>query len=196
MVGSSLAAAAGLNAWIPLLAVGLLARFTDLIALPSAWAWLTGDVALWVIGALLVVEVIADKIPALDTVNDVIHTAIRPAAGGIAFGAGSAAETLRLDGVDAAASIDWGPIITGIVIALVVHGIKATVRPIANTATAGIAAPVVSTVEDITSVTVSVLAILVPVIAIVVVVAMVSAGLWIVITTRRRHARRARVSGA
>ena len=40
LTGFGLASAAGLNAYIPLLALGLLARFTDLVSLPAGWAWL------------------------------------------------------------------------------------------------------------------------------------------------------------
>ena len=36
LTGFGLAAAAGLNAYIPLLALGLLARFTDLVTLPAS----------------------------------------------------------------------------------------------------------------------------------------------------------------
>ncbi|WP_433677373.1 DUF4126 domain-containing protein [Microbacterium gorillae] len=187
LVGSSLAAAAGLNAWIPLLVLGLLSRFTDLVPLPQTWQWLSSDVALWIIGVLLVVEVIADKIPALDTVNDIIHTAIRPAAGGIVFGAGASAEAVTLEDASSWSAIDWGPIITGVVIALVVHGIKATARPVANLATAGVAAPVLSTIEDGVSVLVSVLAILLPILAIVLVVALVIGGVMLIRRGRRRR---------
>lgn len=190
MVGSSLAAAAGLNAWIPLLAVGLLARFTDVITLPSAWAWLTSDLALWIIGGLLVVEIVVDKVPALDSVNDLIHTLVRPVAGGIAFGAGADATTVDVAGA-AAAGVDWGPVIAGIVIALVVHVLKATARPVANAATAGVAAPVVSTVEDVTSLTVTALAILMPVLAVIVVLVLLVCGVALAVRARRRRARRA-----
>ncbi len=187
LVGSSLAAAAGLNAWIPLLVLGLLSRFTDLVPLPATWQWLSSDLALWIIGALLVVEVVADKIPALDTVNDIVHTAIRPAAGGIVFGAGASAEALSLDDGSSWGAIDWGPVITGVVIALVVHGIKATARPVANIATGGVAAPVLSTIEDGVSAVVSVLAILLPVLAILLVVALVVAGVMMIRRGRRRR---------
>ncbi|MFK4789801.1 DUF4126 domain-containing protein [Microbacterium sp. ZW T5_56] len=187
LVGSSLAAAAGLNAWIPLLILGLLSRFTDLVPLPGTWQWLSSDLALWIIGGLLIVEVVADKVPALDTVNDIIHTAIRPAAGGIAFGAGASAEALTLDDAASWSTIDWGPVITGIVIALLVHGIKATARPVANLATAGVAAPVLSTIEDGVSVVVSVLAILLPVLAIVLVIALVIGGVMLIRRGRRRR---------
>ena len=80
LTGFGLATAAGLNAYIPLLALGLLARFTDLVTLPAGWAWLENGWVLAIVGALLVIEVVADKIPALDTVNDVIQTVFRPAA--------------------------------------------------------------------------------------------------------------------
>ncbi|MDR2294180.1 MAG: DUF4126 domain-containing protein [Microbacterium sp.] len=187
LVGSSLAAAAGLNAWIPLLVLGLLSRFTDLVPLPATWQWLSSDLALWIVGALLVVEIVADKIPALDTVNDIIHTAIRPAAGGIVFGAGASAEALTLDDSGSWGTIDWGPVITGVVIALVVHGIKATARPVANIATGGVAAPVLSTIEDGVSVVVSVLAILLPVFAILLVIALVVLGVRLIRRGRRRR---------
>ena len=40
MTGFGLATAAGLNAYIPMLLMGLLARFTTLISLPQGWTWL------------------------------------------------------------------------------------------------------------------------------------------------------------
>jgi DUF1365 family protein len=74
-----------------------------------------------------------------------------------------------------------------VVTALVVSLTKATVRPAANVATAGMAAPVLSTVEDITSVGLVFLAILVPVLVLAAVVALV----WAVIRIVRRRRRRA-----
>ncbi len=191
-MGSSLAGAAGLNAWIPLLALGLLARFTDIITLPAGWSWLTSDVSLWIIGALLVVEIVADKVPALDTVNDVIHTAIRPASGGIVFGAGASAEALKLDDPGALAGMNWTPVIVGVAIALGVHLLKAVARPVANMATAGLAAPVLSTAEDAASITMSVLALLVPILAVLVGLAVIAGLIWMVVRRiRHRRAKRA-----
>jgi len=186
-MGSSLATAAGLNAWMPLLVLGLADRFIPAVELPSAWAWLSSDAALWIVGALLIVEIVADKIPAIDSVNDVIQTVVRPAAGGIAFGAGSSTETMRV--TDPAALFTdsaWIPIVAGVIIALVVHGVKATLRPAANVATAGVAAPVVSTAEDITSLGLSVLAILLPIVALVMMIGLVIA---VVVLFRRRRGR-------
>ena len=55
----------------------------------------------------------------------------------------------------------------GVVVALVVSLTKSAVRPAANVATAGVAAPVLSTVEDVTSVGLVFVAILVPVLVLV-----------------------------
>ncbi|MGO4681593.1 DUF4126 domain-containing protein [Microbacterium sp. 2MCAF23] len=188
VIGSSLAAAAGLNAWIPLFLLGLAAKLLPAVALPAGWSWLGSDVALWIIGVLLVLEVVADKIPALDSLNDVVHSIIRPAAGGVAFGAGASARTVAVDDPGAFFSEHtWIPIVVGIVIALAVHAAKATGRVAANAATAGVAAPVLSTTEDIAAFVLSAAAILVPVVAAILLVVLIVA---IIVVMRRRSLRR------
>ena len=72
MTGFGLATAAGLNAYIPMLLMGLLARFTSLISLPQAWNWLENGWVMGIVAVLLAVEIVADKIPALDSVNDAV----------------------------------------------------------------------------------------------------------------------------
>ena len=57
--------------------------------LPPAWAWLSNEWVMLVIGILLVLEIVADKIPAVDSINDIIQTVVRPTAGGILFGTGT-----------------------------------------------------------------------------------------------------------
>ena len=149
LTGFGLATAAGLNAYIPLLALGLLSRFTDLVTLPHGWTWLENGWVMAIVAVLLVVEIVADKIPALDSVNDAIQTFVRPTAGGIVFGSGTAAQTNAVADPGAfAQSGQWIPVAIGVVVALVVSLTKSTVRPAANVATAGMAAPVLSTVED------------------------------------------------
>jgi hypothetical protein len=187
LTGFGLATAAGLNAYIPLLALGLLSRFTDLVTLPHAWAWLENGWVMAIVAALLVVEVVADKIPALDSVNDVIQTFVRPTAGGIVFGSGTAAQTSAVTDPGAfAQSGQWIPIAVGVVTALVVSLTKSTVRPAANVATAGVAAPVLSTIEDIASVGLVFAAILLPVL---VLVGVVLLG-WAVFRVLRRRRRK------
>ena len=80
------------------------------------------------------------------------------------FGSGTAAQTAAVTDPGAfAQSGQWIPIAIGVVVALVVSLTKSAVRPAANVATAGVAAPVLSTVEDVTSVGLVFLAILLPV---------------------------------
>ena len=189
LTGFGLATAAGLNAYIPLLALGLLSRFTDLVTLPHGWAWLENGWVITIVAALLVVELVADKIPALDSINDAVQTFVRPTAGGIVFGSGTAAQTAAVTDPGAFAHTgQWIPVAIGVVTALVVSLTKSTVRPAANVATAGMAAPVLSTVEDIFSVGLVFAAILIPVLVLVAVVALVWAAMRIVRRRRRRTA--------
>jgi Domain of unknown function (DUF4126) len=186
LTGFGLATAAGLNAYIPLLALGLLSRFTDLVSLPHGWAWLENGWVMTIVAALLVIEVVADKIPALDSVNDAIQTFVRPTAGGIVFGSGTAAQTSAVSDPGAfAQSGQWIPVVIGVVVALLVSLTKSAVRPAANVATAGMAAPVLSTVEDAASVGLVFLAILVPVLVLVAVVVLA----WAVVRILRRRRR-------
>jgi len=137
-----LSAATGLNAYLPLLIVGLMARFTDLITLSSPWNTLENPWVLGVLGVLLVIETAADKIPAVDSVNDVIQTVVRPTAGAILFAASGNVIS------------DMSPVlamILGLLVAGGVHAAKSTVRPVITATTAGLGNPVVSTAEDVVS---------------------------------------------
>jgi hypothetical protein len=189
LTGLGLATAAGLNAYIPLLALGLLSRFTDLVTLPHGWAWLENGWVMAIVAALLVVEIVADKVPALDSVNDMIQTFVRPTAGGIVFGSGTAAQTSAVADPGAfAQSGQWIPVAVGVIVALVVSLTKSTVRPAANVATAGMAAPVLSTVEDVVSVALVFLAILLPVLVLVAAIAMAWAAVRLIRRRRRGRA--------
>ncbi|BCJ66764.1 DUF4126 domain-containing protein [Polymorphospora rubra] len=189
LTGTGLAASAGLNAYIPLLTMGLLGRYTDVIDLPAGWQWLSNGWVLGILAVLLVVEMVADKVPVVDHINDVVQTAVRPTAGGLAFGAGSSSETVTVtDPGQFFASNQWVPIVAGVLIALGVHGAKSAARPVINTMTAGFGAPVASTAEDATSVVMSVAAILLPVLVILFLLAMVVFWFWL---RRRRRSRRA-----
>lgn len=186
MTGFGLATAAGLNAYIPMLLMGLMARFTDIIHLPSGWSWLENGWVLGIVAVLLAVEIVADKIPALDSVNDTVQTFVRPTAGGIVFGGGTAAQTAAVtDPAEFARTGQWLPVVIGVVTALVVHLTKTAVRPAANVATAGVAAPVLSTIEDFTSMSLSVIAILVPALVLIVLIAL-AWGAWSILRRRRR----------
>ena len=187
MTGFGLATAAGLNAYIPMLLMGLLSKFTSLITLPSGWTWLENSWVMAVLAVLLAVEIVADKIPALDTVNDTVQTFVRPTAGGIVFGSGTAAQTAAVsDPAEFARTGQWVPVVIGVVTALVVHLTKTAVRPAANVATAGVAAPVLSTIEDFTSVSLVFIAILIPALVAIVLIALTVAAVWLLRRRRRR----------
>ena len=187
LTGAGLAASAGLNAYIPLLALGLLGRFTNVITLPAGSQWLENGWVLAILTGLLAVEFVADKIPVVDHVNDVVQTVVRPTAGGLAFGAGSSSETVTVsDPGSFFSSNQWVPVAIGVLISLGVHGMKAAARPVVNMTTAGVGAPVVSTAEDVTSVVLSVVAIIVPFLVLFFFIAMI----WFFVAMMRRRKRR------
>lgn len=173
-----LAAATGLNAYLPLLIVGLLARFTDLITLSSPWNTLENAWVLGVLAVLLVVETIADKVPAVDSVNDAINTVIRPTAGAILF----AAHGNVISEMSAVVAM-----ICGILAAGTVHAIKATARPVVTASTAGLGNPFVSVAEDVLSVTTTVVAVVIPALAALFVVLFAALIVWWFTRRRRRR---------
>lgn len=178
ITGFGLSASAGLNAYIPLLTVALLGRFTNLIHLSSPYDALTSGWAIGILAVLVVVEAVADKIPAIDTVYNILQSFARPAAGAVLFAASSKVIT------------DVHPVLAlvcGLIVAGTVHVAKTAVRPVVTATTAGVGDPIVSSVEDVVSGTVSVLSILMPLVAFIVILL----GLWLLV-----RAFRGRQSGA
>jgi len=173
-----LSASAGLNAYIPLLVVAFLAKFTNLIHLSSPYDALT---SWWAIGVLLflsLIEFFADKIPAVNHINDIIQTVIRPAAGAIAFAASAHVLT------------DMHPVVSiilGLIVAGGVHAVKAVaIRPAVTAATAGAGNVPVSILEDLTSTVVSILSVVVPVIIACLLIVLTA---WIILLIWRRARR-------
>ncbi|MEO5876733.1 MAG: DUF4126 domain-containing protein [Streptosporangiaceae bacterium] len=193
LTGLGLASAAGLNAYIPILVVGFLGRYTDLVDLPSQFSWMTSGWALTIVSLLCAAEVVLDKVPIVDSANDMIQTFIRPTAGGAVMVASTAAG--QLDSSIGSSTFmgdnPWIGWVLGIAVALGVHATKTTIRPIANTGTLGAAAPVLSTVEDFFSLGMSVLAILAPVIGLILLVALLFSAIRLIGSARRRKALRA-----
>ena len=174
-----LSASAGLNAYIPLLVVSLLARFTNLIVLSEPLQALE---SWWIIGLLIVlslVEFFADKIPAVNHVNDIVQTFIRPAAGAILFAASAQVIT------------EINPIISiaaGLLVAGTVHAVKAAaVRPAITATTGGAGNVPVSILEDVVSTTLSILSVVLPIVIGVVLLLM---AIWIIWWLTRRSKRR------
>ena len=150
-----LSASAGLNAYSPLLLVGLLARYTDLINLNQPWDTLASPWIILLLSVLVIIEMLADKVPAVNHVNDLIQTLIRPAAGEIAFAASANVVT------------DVSPVLSlaaWLLVAGTVHVAKAgAVRPMVTATTGGAGNIPVSIAEDVVSTVLSFLAIALPV---------------------------------
>ncbi len=106
-----------------------------------------------IVAVLLVIEVTVDKIPAVDTINDVIQTVFRPVAGAILFAANGNVIS-NLSPVLA--------MICGLLIAGGVHTAKAAARPAVTAGTLGTANPIVSLAEDVVSGATTIIAVVAP----------------------------------
>ena len=119
----------------------------DLIANP----WI-----LILLGVLVIIEMVADKVPAVNHLNDLIQTIVRPIAGAIAFAASANVVT------------DISPVLAlacGLLVAGSVHTVKAAaVRPAITATTGGAGNVPVSIAEDIFAFVASVMAIMLPLI--------------------------------
>ena len=150
----SLSASAGLNAYIPLMIIGLLGHYTNWITLQKPWDTLSNPWILILLGILLIIEMLADKVPVINHINDIIQTFVRPAAGAIAF----AASSNLITNIHPVLALACGLLVAG-----TVHAAKAgVIRPVVTATTGGTANVPVSVAEDVTSTVVSVLAIAVP----------------------------------
>ncbi len=166
-----LSASAGLNAYIPLLVIGVIAHYTNLIKLNPPYDALANPYILILIGILLIIEMLADKLPVANHVNDLIQTFVRPVAGAIVF----AASTNIITGINPIIALACGLLVAGSV-----HVVKsAAVRPIVTATTAGAGNVPVSIAEDVTSTVVSLLSILAPIaIAVLIIIAIVLLIWW------------------
>ena len=172
--GIAIAAACGLRAFLPLLALGLTARLGLFHLRPGA-EWMAGDPALWALGIATVLEIASDKVPVVDHALDVVGTILRPAAawlGAFAVLQGWGSPWAQI----AALVLGAG--------ALAVHGVKAKTRLGSTLATAGHANPLLSVLEDSGTIVLVVAALLAPLVALALVVVLV----WAVRRWRPRRA--------
>ena len=177
-----LSTSAGLNAYLPMLVVALMARYTNLIQLNEPWDVLTSWWVIGVLTVLLVIEMTVDKIPAVDTVNDIVQTVGRPAAGAVLFAANS--------GVVG----DLHPVIAlvaGLLVAGSVHAAKSVARPAITATTGGLGNWAVSLIEDILALISAILAILVPII-----IVLMAAFVLMIAFVWQRNRRRQRAAAA
>ena len=174
-----LSSAAGLNAYIPLLIVGLISRYTDLWQLQAPYDLLASPLVLGILGVLAAVDFLADKLPVVDHIAHAVGMVVHPVAGAILF----ASQNNVLANVHPAVAMAAGIIVAG-----GCHASRTALRPVATATTGGIANPILSFLEDIVSATLSVLAILVPLLAF----ALFLVLLLVLVTSWRRVTRRVR----
>ena len=185
LTGLGLSAAAGLNAYIPLLLVGVVARYTDVVTLPPDFVWIENEWVIGVVAVLLLAEVVLDKVAVVDHLNDLVQTFVRPAVGGVIFAATAAAQ--QVDASPWMREHPWVGWLAWVVVAGLVHAGKASARPVVNTTTLGLGTPVVSAAEDATSLGMSLIALFAPVL---VVVGLLLIVLGMVLGVRRLRRRR------
>ena len=142
--------ASGINAYLVVLVLGLIGRFTEVAGIPEG---LTRTDVLVVAAILYVVELVADKIPYFDSLWDAVSTAIRPTVGAV-IGLLMAQDAPTLQTAILAAS--------GGAAALVSHLVKGGLRLIVNTSPEPATNITVSVGEDVAVAGVTTLAVLNP----------------------------------
>ncbi|MDX1970953.1 MAG: DUF4126 domain-containing protein [Candidatus Sumerlaeia bacterium] len=147
---------AGINLYATVFVLGALARFTS-FDLPEELAFLMSDWVLWPALALYTIEFVADKVPAVDTAWDTVHTFIRvPAAAMLAAnGLGDVPGEMQILGG-----------LLGGTLALGTHTTKAATRLVAHsTGTSPVVSPVVSVAEDVAVVSIMAFVVAYPVLS-------------------------------
>jgi hypothetical protein len=160
----------GINLYATVLTLGLMQRFAG-VTLPGSMSAVGSWWVIGVAGALYLVEFFADKIPAVDSAWDAIHTFIRVPAGAI---------------LAASAFASFDPMITTIAmlvgggVALGSHGTKAATRLAANTSPEPVSNIGLSLAEDVITFGSAVLMVFHPVVILVVVIIFLLIAVWIV----------------
>lgn len=153
-LGISLAACAGLRAWLPLFAVGLSVRL-GVVPLGDSFRFLGSNTALTVFAIATLIELLADKVPVVDHALDALSTFLKPLAGMVL----AASVMWTVD--DPIVALALG-VMVGAPASLVPHTAKATLRGVLSPITAGLAAPILSILEDVIAFGLVALAILAP----------------------------------
>ena len=153
-LGISLAACAGVRAWLPFFAVGVSVRL-GVLPLGDSFRFLGSNVALTVFAIATVIELLADKIPVVDHALDALSTFLKPVAGMVL----AASVMWTVD--DPIVALALG-VMVGAPASLVPHTAKATLRGVLSPITAGLAAPILSVLEDVIAFGLVALAILAP----------------------------------
>ncbi len=135
----ALTTTAGLRGFLTLFAASVAAHYHVIHPSP-AFVWLGADGTVLVLGIFALLEMVADKVPAVDHALHAISFAVRPVAAAILVGGTvNTSSPGELVGLMAAGALN----------ALVVHTSSATARAASSVATFGLANPAISIVEDV-----------------------------------------------
>ena len=160
-----LSGAAGLNAWLPLIAGALLDRL-DVVDLAQPFDSLSSNVGLSVLAVFFVADFVGDKVPVVDHVLHVAGSVVHPTAGAVLFTGQTGLET----DIPTIVAVVLGALTAGSI-----HAGRASVRPAATATTAGLGNPVLSLGEDAASGLLTLAAFALPVLAFVLVLALAAA---------------------
>jgi hypothetical protein len=148
-----LALSSGVNTYLPLFLLALVARLDGGVHLSPRFAWLTSDQATVILGVLALCEILAQKVPVLDNVWDFLHTLLRPLAGAVASGATlHSSNTLEI----------VVAMLMGGTLAAAAHSTKSSVRLISTSKSFGAANFALSLGEDAGVLTATLLSIYAP----------------------------------
>lgn len=153
VLGMALAAAAGWNAFLPLLALALAHRLSGRIPIGSPYTFLSSNGGILALLILLPIELFGDKAPSTETINDRLGIVYRPVAGALIMLA-TTADT-GLPAILAA--------IIGAALALGMHLLKVRYRRPLSGILGGIPTPVASAAEDFFVLIGAILALRVPI---------------------------------
>jgi uncharacterized membrane protein len=152
-LGVGLASVAGLRAFVPLALFSLFARLGFVVE-PDIFSPQIGWTIVLVLSALAVVEIMLDKVPALDPAFGYVMIPIRMVAGAVLFAAVYEPGT------------PFGGAAPGLVagggIAAVVAGLKVILRPPSRSSSAGVSTAFLSAMEDFVAVSGGVVGIFLP----------------------------------
>lgn len=187
-----LALASGINAYFPLLAFTVAARWFHLYKVNPNFSFVTQTWFIALLAVLTLVDLVADKIPLIDNAWDAIHTVIRPIMGALVVAASyNQVHVQSMTGIGIASSSNVNVIISatsaikvisgvslsfiglmalGAILALMVHITKATTRVASTTTTLGLGNIVLSVLEDIGVLITTLLSLFAPVVMFILIV--------------------------
>ena len=186
MTGISLAACAGLRAWLPLLVVGILGK-TGVLPLGQSFGLLARTEMLVILGVATVLELLGDKIALVDHFLDAVGTVARPAAGTVL-----AASVLTQ--LDPTVALVLGLIVGGGT-AFTIHSGKAALRATGTGTAPGVSNAALSLGEDVLSGGLLWLTMAAPIVAFLLALAGVALAVWAVIAFVRTGRRLIAVVG-